>query len=284
MPGASSPTAKTALQRGVWLPLRVSLSAVLYTDAPEFSRTWIACSRPRPDPTARLLCFHHAGGSPAAFRPWVDDLPAHVEMLVVRLPGREARLRETPLTRVADIVGPLAKALAPLREGVRTVCFGHSLGALLAFEFARELRRQAMPSLAALVVSGRNAPGFGRLLALHKLDDRELVAEVQRIYGGIPQAILDEPELLKLTLPVLRADLTLNEAHVLEHEPPLDCPIRAYAGVDDPRVGAAGLEAWGGHTSASFEWAQVEGEHFYLATTAGKRMILAKLATVLGAG
>jgi medium-chain acyl-[acyl-carrier-protein] hydrolase len=230
------------------------------------------------------LCFHHAGGSPAAFRPWLDDLPAHVELLVIRMPGREARLRETPLTRLPDIVGPLAKALAPLCAGVRMVCFGHSLGALLAFEFARELRRQALPSLAALVVSGRNAPGFGRLLALHQLGDRELVAEVQRIYGGIPQAILDEPELLKLTLPVLRADLTLNEAYVFEDEPPLDCAIRAYAGVDDPRVGAAGLEAWGRQTAASFEWAQVEGEHFFLTTPAGKRMVLAKLAEVLGKG
>jgi medium-chain acyl-[acyl-carrier-protein] hydrolase len=205
-----------------------------------------------------------------------------VELLVVRMPGREARLRETPLTRVPEIVGPLAKALAPLSEGVRMVVFGHSLGALLAFEFARELRRQSLQSLAALVVSGRNAPGFGRQLALHQLDDRELVAEVQRIYGGIPQAILDEPELLKLTLPVLRADLTLNEAYVFEDEPPLDCPIRAYAGIDDPRVGAVGLEAWGQQTSASFEWAQLEGEHFYLSTPAGKRTILGKLASVLG--
>jgi medium-chain acyl-[acyl-carrier-protein] hydrolase len=258
------------------------VGTVLYPDAPELTRTWIACPRPRPDPTARLLCFHHAGGSPAAFRPWLDDLPAHVELLVVRLPGREARLRETPLTRVPEIVGPLAKALAPLCDGVRVVCFGHSLGALLAFEFARELRRQALSSLDALVVSGRNAPGFGRTLLLHQLSDAELVAEVQRIYGGIPPAILDEPELLKLTLPVLRADLTLNEAYVFEDEPPLDCPIHAYAGLDDPRVGAAGLEAWGRQSSASFEWAQLEGEHFYLSSPVGKRAVLAKLAPVLG--
>lgn len=203
-------------------------------------------------------------------------------MLVARLPGREARLREPLLTRMPDIVGPLAEALAPLCEGVRVVCFGHSLGALLAFEFARELRRRNVTSLAALVVSGRSAPGFGRQLSLHQLGDRELVAEVQRIYGGIPQAILDEPELLELTLPVLRADLTLNETHVLEPESPLDCPIRAYAGVDDPRVGAAGLEAWGQHTSASFEWAQLPGEHFYLSTPAGKRVVLEKLAAALG--
>lgn len=255
---------------------------MLYPDAPEFSRNWLACPRPRPDPTARLLCFHHAGGSPSAFRPWLDDLPAHVEMLIPRLPGREARLRETPLTRVPEIVGPLAEAIAPLMEGMRVVAFGHSLGALLAFEFARELRRRSLPKLAALVVSGRNAPGFGRQLALHQLPDRELVAEVQRIYGGIPQAILDEPELLKLTLPVLRADLTLNEAHVLEPESPLDCPIRAYAGVDDPRVGAVGLEAWGQQTTESFEWAQVEGEHFYLSAPKGKKVILDKLAAVLG--
>lgn len=251
-----------------------------YPNAPEQSRTWLACPRPRPDPSKRLVCFHHAGGSPSSFRPWLDDLAAHVEMLVVRLPGREARLRETPLTEVARIVEPLCDALAPLAD-MPFVLFGHSLGALLAFEFARALRRRALPSPTALVVSGRNAPGFGRSLALHRLPDPELVEEVQRIYGGIPRAILDEPELLALTLPVLRADLTINETHPFADEPPLDCPIHAYAGIDDPGVGRVGLEAWAAQTSAAFEAARHDGEHFYLSAPAGKRWLLSKLDALL---
>lgn len=251
-------------------------------DAPELTRTWLACPRPRPDATVRLLCFHHAGGSPSSFRPWMSELPAHIELLAVRLAGREARLRQTPVKSVAEVVEPLAEALAPLlADNQRVAIFGHSMGALLGFELTRELRRRELPRPELLVVSGRNAPGAGRKLELHQLSDRKLIDEVQRIYGGIPQAILDEPELLALTLPVLRADLTINETHVLTDEPPLDVPIRAYAGLDDPHVGKAGLERWAEYTSGGFEWAQAEGDHFYLAPAPGKRWLLEKLAAEL---
>lgn len=247
-------------------------------DAPEPTRTWLACPRPVPDAPIKLLCLHHAGGSPAAFRPWVDELPASVELLPVRLAGRDARLREKPATSVAEIVAPLARAIEPLLAEHDVAIFGHSLGALLGFELARELRRQGLPGPKALIVSGRNAPGTGRTLELHKLGDRQLVAEVQRIYGGIPPQILNEPELLALTLPLLRADLTVNETYVIGQEDPLDCRLRAYGGDDDPHVGRAGLEAWAVHTSASFACAQAPGDHFYLGSATGKRWILDRIA------
>jgi medium-chain acyl-[acyl-carrier-protein] hydrolase len=203
-------------------------------------------------------------------------------LLAVRLAGREARLRQTPVNSVAEIVEPLAEALAPLLErDARVAIFGHSMGALLGFELTRELRRRQLPRPELLVVSGRNAPGAGRKLELHTLSDRKLIDEVQRIYGGIPQAILDEPELLALTLPVLRADLTINETHTLTDEPPLDVPIHAYAGLDDPHVGKLGLEGWGAFTEAGFEWAQTEGDHFYLAPAPGMQWLLARLAAAL---
>ncbi|MFO7567916.1 MAG: thioesterase domain-containing protein [Enhygromyxa sp.] len=250
-------------------------------DAPESTRLWLACPRPAPDAPIKLLCLHHAGGSPAAFRAWVGELPASVELLPVRLAGREARLRERPATRVAEIVEPLARAIEPLLAGHDVAIFGHSLGALLGFELARELRRQQLPAPRALIVSGRNAPGTGRTLELHKLGDRELVAEVQRIYGGIPQQILDEPELLALTLPLLRADLTVNETYELGEEAPLDCPLWAFGGDDDPHVSRAGLEGWGPHTSASFACEQAPGDHFYLGSPAGKRWILDRIAAAV---
>jgi medium-chain acyl-[acyl-carrier-protein] hydrolase len=253
---------------------RDTLRAVRLQDAPELTRAWLACPRPVPSAPIKLLCLHHAGGSPASFRPWVDELPGTVELLAVRLAGRDARLRERPATSVNEIVGPLARAIKPLLAEHDLVIFGHSLGALLAFELTRELRRQRLASPRALIVSGRNAPGTGRELELHKLGDRELVADVQRIYGGIPRQVLDEPELLALTLPLLRADLTVNETYQLADEPPLDCRLRAYGGVDDPHVGRAGLEAWATHTSASFTCEQATGDHFYLGSPTGKRWIL----------
>lgn len=250
-------------------------------DAPELTRSWLACPRPAPDAPIKLLCLHHAGGNPNSFRPWANELPANIELLPVRLAGRDARLREAPATRVAEIVSPLARAIEPLLADHALAIFGHSLGALLGFELARELRRQQLPTPKVLIVSGRNAPGSGRALKLHKLDDRELVAEVQRIYGGIPKQILDEPELLALTLPVLRADLAVNETYSLAEEDPLDCPLRAFGGIDDPHVGCTGLEAWARHSNTSFATAQCPGDHFYLAPAAGKRWILDKIVESL---
>jgi len=247
-------------------------------DAPDSTRTWLACPRPAPDAPIKLVCLHHAGGSPSSFRPWVDELPASVELLAVRLAGRDARLRERPATSVTEIVVPLARAIEPLFAEHDVAIFGHSLGALLGFELARELRRQRLPAPKALIVSGRNAPGTGRTLELHKLRDRELVAEVQRIYGGIPPQILQEPELLALTLPLLRADLTVNETYEMAQEDPLDCRLRAYGGDDDPHVGRAGLDAWAAHTSASFAAEQTAGDHFYLGSPTGKRWILDRIA------
>ena len=251
-----------------------------YADAPSLTKTWLACPKPRAKARARLLCLHHAGGSPSAFRPWTLDLPEHVELLALRLPGREARLRETPLQHIDQISEPLARALEPLRD-LPLYVFGHSFGSLVGLELCRALRRLGLALPEHLIVSGRNAPGLGRTLRLHELSDKQLVDEVQRIYGGIPQAILDEPELLALTLPVLRADLTVNETYEPSEEPPLACPISAYGGIDDPHVGLAGLEGWSVHTSAAFQTDRCEGDHFYLAPAKGKRWIQAKiLATI----
>lgn len=260
---------------------RDTLARVRLQDAPESTRTWLACFRPVPDAPIKLLCLHHAGGNPGVFRPWIDELPASVELLAVRLAGRDARLRERPAMSVREIVEPLARAIQPLLDGHDLAIFGHSLGALVGFELACELRRQQLPGAKVLMVSGRNAPGTGRTLALHKLGDRELVAEVQRIYGGIPRQILDEPELLALTLPLLRADLTVNETYELGDEPPLACPMRAFGGDDDPHVSWAGLEAWGAHTNADFMYEQTAGDHFYLGSPAGKRWILDRIADAL---
>jgi medium-chain acyl-[acyl-carrier-protein] hydrolase len=257
------------------------VSVVRLQDAPEATRQWLACPRPAPDAPVKLLCLHHAGGSPSSFRPWIDELPPNVELLPVRLAGRDARLREAPATSVAAIVEPLARAIEPLFAEHEVVIFGHSLGALLGFELARELRRARLGAPKLLIVSGRNAPGTGRPLALHQLDDRRLVAEVQSIYGGIPPQILNEPELLALTLPVLRADLTVNETYELGDEEPLDCPLRAYGGDDDPHVGKVGLESWARHTRADFAWEQYPGDHFYLAPPAGRRWLLGKIAEAL---
>ncbi len=259
------------------------------TELTELTDFWLARPRPRPSAPIKLLCLHHAGGNPSNFRPWLDALPDDVELLAVRLAGREARMREAPATRMADIVEPLAQALAPLIEASQpssgrpagVIVFGHSLGALIGFEVVAALQAKGSPLPAALVVSGRSAPApHARTLALHTLPDQAFIDEVQRIYGGIPPQILAEPELLALTLPVLRADLEVNETYSYSPRPALSLPLYALGGRDDPHVTRPQLEAWSAHTTGAFTSAQCEGGHFYLGTPAGRRWVIEELLDI----
>lgn len=229
----------------------------------------------------RLVCLPHAGASPAAFRPWAELMPPEFELLPVRLAGRDARVDESLATRVEQIVEPLALAIEPLLESTNVVIFGHSLGALLSLELVYELRRRSLPAPALLVVSGRTVPGSGRTLRLHELPDRQLIREVQRIYGGIPREILVEPAMLMRMLPILRADLAVNENHSVRDERPIDSSIVALGGVEDPHVTRTELELWGTRTRGTFTCSQFQGGHFYLSSPEGQRWVIDRILEAL---
>lgn len=253
---------------------------MLYNDAPTLTRAWVECPKPRPGASTRLVCLPHAGASPRNFFGWTDELPPEIELLAVCLPGRAGRADERLATSLREIVEPLARAINPLMTQ-DVVFFGHSLGALLAVELVLELRRRRLSMPRLLVASGRTVPGMGRTLKLHELPDHLLVREVQRIYGGIPRELLVEPEMLRRTLPILRADLSVNETYQHKHEPALDCPILALGGTDDPHVTRTELELWRGQTAGSFECAQFEGGHFYLTTREGTAWVIERTLDML---
>jgi surfactin synthase thioesterase subunit len=212
----------------------------------------------------------------------VEHLPKTFELLAVRLAGRGSRVDEALATTVKDIVEPLARALEPLLGSSKLVVFGHSLGALLSLELVYELRRRGLKSPTLLVVSGRTVPGMGRTLRLHELPDRHLIREVQRIYGGIPREILVEPAMLKRMLPILRADLAVNENYLATQEAPIDTGILALGGTDDPHVTRTELELWRNRTTGAFDCAQFEGGHFYLASDKGQRWVMDRVNDTLG--
>ncbi len=248
---------------------------MLYKSAPTQTQLWVDCPKPREGSSVKLVCLPHAGAGPRALYPWVDELPEDIELLPVCLAGRGPRMDEPLAGRVCDIVEPLARAVAPLMDDT-VVFFGHSLGALLAFELTLELRRRKLRQPQLLVVSGRTAPGADRKLKLHTLPDRHLVREVQRIYGGIPREILVEPAMLKRTLPILRADLAVNETHLDRREDPLACSVLALGGTEDPHVTGTELELWGTRTRGDFDHAQFDGGHFYLSSPEGRSWVIQK--------
>ena len=228
--------------------------------------SWIACRKPNPQARLRLFCLPYAGTSASVFRTWSDGLPVDVEVCPVQLPGRGTRLMETPFTQPASLVQALAQALVPLLDKPFAF-FGHSLGALVGFELARQLRRQSGVQPVRLFVSADGAPQLPhRGRPIHALPEREFLVELRRL-NGIPGKVLEEAELMQIMLPVLRADFAVYETYVYSTEPPLNCPISAFGGLQDHRVSRGDLEAWRDQTSGSFSLRMFPGDHFFWNTT-----------------
>jgi medium-chain acyl-[acyl-carrier-protein] hydrolase len=142
--------------------------------------------------------------------------------------------------------------------------FGHSMGALLAFEWVRRLQRDQYPMPAWLFLSGRRAPDVaGDTNLLHMLPDREFVSELTRIYNGIPQEFLEDAELMEVFLPILRADVSVVESYCFREGQPLDCPITVFAGMEDASVSWNQLLAWKQQTRRRFAMQILPGGHFY---------------------
>jgi medium-chain acyl-[acyl-carrier-protein] hydrolase len=192
-------------------------------------------------------------------------MPAWVELSILQLPGREA-LFGAPMYQAMK---PLVDAILPIittKLDLPYAFFGHSLGSHVAFEIARQLRHRnpALPSPRALIPSGARAPHLPfRRLPLHNLPTPRLIEELRR-YGGTPEAVLQNQELMDIFLPPLRADLTVFETYSYAPDEPFDFPITAFGGKTDHRLDADEVEAWEQHTTGRFSATTFEGGHFYL--------------------
>jgi surfactin synthase thioesterase subunit/glycosyltransferase involved in cell wall biosynthesis len=219
----------------------------------------------------RLFCFPHAGGGarqPLALSGWTA--------VPVRLPGRESRLAEAPFERMGPLVVALADNIASYLD-LPFAFFGHSMGAVVAFELARELRRRSRPLPRMLIASGARAPQFRRHHVPPPAPSSEAFVEELRRLQGIPAEVLDDPALMRAILPALASDAALYRNYIYAEEAPLPIPVRAYGGADDPNVRREHLDGWAEQTTASFAVRVFPGGHFYL-TTAREPWVQALLA------
>lgn len=225
---------------------------------------WILNSKPVASPEVRLFCFSYAGRGASAFVSWRDHLPPTVDLCAIQLPGHETRLREPLETRLQPLVDAIVNGMSTLLD-VPYALFGHSMGSLLAFEVAHALRAAGKPQATRLFVSGREAPHVARVPPLlSALSDSVFLDKLQLLFGGIPEPVRNDPELMRFYLPVIRADLTVLEQYRHEPRPPLDCPISAFRGTTDEQVGDAGFQAWGELTRAEFRARSLAGGHFFI--------------------
>lgn len=218
---------------------------------------------------AQLLAFAfpYAGGGAAPYFRWRSLMPRKIDLVPLMLPGREARIAEPAISHMQLLVTEVADAIAPLVDRPYALV-GHSLGAWIALEVARELRRRSAPLPRALVVAASPAPQRSRANgALHQLPDSDFVVEMIRRFDGIPPVVQANQELLQLLLPAMRADMQMLETYKYVDESPLAADIIALGGADDRAVTATALVDWRQHTTGSFTTRLWPGGHFFLFPT-----------------
>ena len=210
----------------------------------------------------RLFCFPYAGGGDFIFRSWQRILSDAIEVCPVQLPGRGSRIAEPPLTEINQLIPLASEALVPHLDKPFAL-FGHSMGALIAFELAHYLRKEYGAQPVHLFASGRCSPQtMSEPIDLKQFDSE--LPEMLRRYNGTPAEALENPELMELVLPVLRADLALCKSYRYTPKPPFSFPITAFGGLDDHGVTRQCIESWREHTTGTFALRMLPGDHFFL--------------------
>ena len=227
------------------------------------AQVWIRYIHRRPSADLQLFCFPFGGGGASIFRKWGTKLPKSVEVCAIQLPGREDRLLEPPFQQIQPLVETLAEAVFIDRERP-FVFFGHSMGALIAFELSRQLRRLEGRQPDHLFVSGRRAPHLpDRNPTTYDLPHAEFMQELRRL-SGTPNEVLQDPEMMAVIMPMLRADFTLCETYSYVDDVPLTCSISAFGGLKDREVEYDEIAGWRQMTTGSFSLQMIPGDHFFL--------------------
>jgi len=209
----------------------------------------------------RLFCFPFAGGSGHEFRTWGERLP-EVEVFGVHYPGRTSRYTTPPIDNMAQMVAEIQEALSAYQDKPFAF-FGHSLGALIAYELTYSLGAAGMAGPKFLFVSACDAPQFLPVPPqLHTLPDEAFIQAIREI-GGTPEAVLQHKEILGMMLPILRADLKLLETYQYQERYPLTIPIYAAGGGADRIVSKGNILGWEAHTADWWEVCFFKGGHFY---------------------
>lgn len=227
------------------------------------AQLWFPTGRKEGAGAPQLVCFPHSGSGASAYREWPSRLGEMATVLPVQLPGREQRIAEPLLTSAREVVDAMTDpALEVLRAPL--VLFGHSMGALLAFELAHVLAARGRPPV-HLVVSGYPAPQVGGVQPpMAQLPDERLEEYLHSLHGT-DSAVFADRELVELLLPIVRADFTICDTYRFPVRPPLEIPLTVLAGRDDRTVPTASLQPWRATTTATTEFVTLPGGHFYLA-------------------
>ncbi len=224
---------------------------------------WTVAFKPNLGARMRLFCVPYAGAGASAYRDWHALLRQDVEVVGIQLPGRESRYSEPHLTSVDEIVEQLVGIVSRFSDKP-FVLFGHSMGALISFELTRALQRLGGPVPRHLVVSGTRAPHRPRRdEPTHLLAD-DIFVEKIKSFNGTPTMLLQDPELMKLFIPLLRADFRVAETYQYEDRGPILSPVTVFGGDQDCGVPLEDLQAWRTVCRSSYDQHIFSGGHFFI--------------------
>ena len=229
--------------------------------------SWISNYQTKEGSSIRLFCFHHSGGGAVFYREWNKLLPQDVEVVPVQLPGRWERFSEAPMKDMKVLIPQLYEGLKAFLDKPYAI-LGNSLGALVAYELARELRRRKAATPLGLFMVARTAPHspLGRN-AFYTLPDMDLLQRMNELYGGVPDSLFTDPDQREIWLPLMRADLQLYETYQYQPEEPFSFPIHVFFGNADPTIKNCTVESWALHSSDEISINGLEGGHFFIETS-----------------
>ncbi|MGB3623162.1 MAG: alpha/beta fold hydrolase [Ketobacter sp.] len=216
-----------------------------------------------PGAAVRLFCFPFAGGDIATYLPWLELLDPRLELVIVQLPGRGKRQHEKPFTQMEPLVDALFAAMFSAIDKPFAF-FGHSMGSKIAFELAKRLQQNQFPCPRHFFASGCASPCLSRRIApVHRLPDTAFIQRLTQL-SGVPQAVLDNRELMQFLLPMLRADFKLVETYVGKADTKIPSRITPLGGANDVLVDTDELQQWTDHFEQSNAVRVFQGGHFYL--------------------
>lgn len=225
---------------------------------------WLSFPKPNPDARLRLFCFPYAGGGAHIYFPWQKQLSPWIEVCAIQLPGRGVRFSDKPYSNHQHIVSEVLDSMTEYMDKPFAV-FGHSMGALLAYELIQEIQSKGLPQAEHLFVSGRRAMHVDtKIRPIYDLPETELISELRKL-NGTPVEVLENKELMSLVLPVIRADFKLCDTYShSEHHNKLEVNITAFEGDNDHKAQGSNVSAWQELTSGYFESKKLSGDHFFI--------------------
>jgi medium-chain acyl-[acyl-carrier-protein] hydrolase len=225
---------------------------------------WIVQSAPRANASLRLFCLPHAGAGSVIYREWHTDFPESVDVCAIEPPGRLARRKDPSIVDATEFAEALATALEPYLD-LPFAFFGYSLGALMAFECARVLRRRRKLEPSTLMFAAHKAPHMPyRQPSIRREPKVPFVRELERRYGPLEPVIKADPEMLDMIIDIMRGDLGMIEAYSYRDEQPFACPILALGGKQDVSMIPEELDGWRAQTTSAFRAEWLPGGHFFL--------------------